>query len=154
MKEETSDKKFKVDRWLRNEGGGGITCVLQDGEVYEKAGVNISVVKGILPAKAVRQMRARYVFIFEEFHKYMVILSIFNLLCRGKDIPENETVTFFAAGVSSVIHPRNPKIPTYHFNYRYFETESKDGEREVQLTIGNFVRMLFTFALSFIFLMF
>ena len=59
LKEETSGKKFRVDRWLRKEGGGGITCVLQDGEVLEKAGVNISVVRGVLPPKAVQQMRAR-----------------------------------------------------------------------------------------------
>ena len=61
MKEETSKTEFRVDRWLRKEGGGGITCVLQDGEVIEKAGVNISVVKGVLPPNAVRQMKARYV---------------------------------------------------------------------------------------------
>lgn len=57
--EEYAGQKFKVDRWLRKEGGGGITCVLQDGEVFEKAGVNISVVKGNLPPQAVQQMRSR-----------------------------------------------------------------------------------------------
>lgn len=51
--------KFKVDRWERLEGGGGITCVIQDGQVFEKAGVNISVVSGHLPPAAVAQMRAR-----------------------------------------------------------------------------------------------
>ena len=39
--------------------GGGITCVLQDGKVFEKAGVNISVVKGNLPQAAVQQMKSR-----------------------------------------------------------------------------------------------
>lgn len=48
-------------------------------------------------------------------------------------LPEGETINFFAAGVSSVIHPKNPKIPTYHFNYRYFETETKEGVKEVNL---------------------
>ncbi|WAR07975.1 HEM6-like protein [Mya arenaria] len=42
--EEEDDMKFKVDKWSRKQGGGGITCVLQDGRVFEKAGVNISVV--------------------------------------------------------------------------------------------------------------
>jgi coproporphyrinogen III oxidase len=97
--EEGSGMKFQVDRWLRPEGGGGITCVIQDGQVFEKAGVNISVVHGKLPPAAVQQMRA-----------------------RGKLIGAGEAggggVPFFAAGISSVIHPKNPFVPTVHFNYR------------------------------------
>lgn len=57
--EETEGHKFLIDRWERSEGGGGITCVLQEGKVLEKAGVNISVVHGKLPQAAVAQMRAR-----------------------------------------------------------------------------------------------
>jgi len=57
--EENSETRFQVDRWLRKEGGGGVTCIIQDGEVFEKAGVNISVVKGTLPPAAVQQMKAR-----------------------------------------------------------------------------------------------
>lgn len=37
---------------------------------------------------------------------------------------------FCAMGVSSVIHPKNPHVPTVHFNYRYFEIEEEDGERQ------------------------
>lgn len=58
--EEEPDTKFVVDRWKRKEGGGGITCVLQDGMVLEKAGVNISVVTGNLPPGAVQQMKSRF----------------------------------------------------------------------------------------------
>lgn len=47
-------------------GGGGITCVLQDGTVFEKAGVNVSVVSGSLPASAAQQMRSRYQVIFDQ----------------------------------------------------------------------------------------
>lgn len=104
--EEDPDVKFKVDRWERKEGGGGITCVLQDGAVLEKAGVNISVVSGTLPEGAVAQMRA-----------------------RGKKNLEG-TLPFFAAGVSAVIHPRNPMVPTIHFNYRYFEIKDKEGKTQ------------------------
>lgn len=103
---EDDDYHFKVDRWTRKEGGGGITCVLQDGIVFEKAGVNISVVSGILPPGAVQQMRA-----------------------RGKVMDEG-SLPFFAAGVSAVIHPRNPMVPTIHFNYRYFEIEKNDGTKQ------------------------
>lgn len=84
-----------MDRWTRKEGGGGVTCVLQDGEVFEKAGVNVSVVHGTLPPAAVNQMRA-----------------------RGKQMGEGP-LQFTALGISSVIHPRNPMIPTVHFNYRF-----------------------------------
>ncbi|XP_065332296.1 oxygen-dependent coproporphyrinogen-III oxidase [Cloeon dipterum] len=96
--------KFKVDRWIRKEGGGGITCVMQEGEVFEKAGVNISVVHGHLPPAAVAQMRA-----------------------RGKQMGEG-ALPFTALGISSVIHPRNPMIPTIHFNYRYFEVQEPNGD--------------------------
>jgi coproporphyrinogen III oxidase len=57
--EEDEETKFRVDRWERPEGGGGITCVIQDGHTFEKAGVNISVVEGHLPPAAVQQMRSR-----------------------------------------------------------------------------------------------
>uniref|UniRef100_A0A8C9I524 coproporphyrinogen oxidase n=1 Tax=Piliocolobus tephrosceles TaxID=591936 RepID=A0A8C9I524_9PRIM len=50
---------FSVDRWERKEGGGGISCVLQDGCVFEKAGVSISVVHGNLSEEAAKQMRSR-----------------------------------------------------------------------------------------------
>ncbi|XP_071819745.1 oxygen-dependent coproporphyrinogen-III oxidase-like isoform X1 [Apostichopus japonicus] len=96
------DIKFKVDRWERKTGGGGITCILEDGEVFERAGVNISVVHGTLPVKTAQQMRA-----------------------RGRPLDASKPLPFFAAGVSSVIHPRNPMIPTLHFNYRYFEVQEE-----------------------------
>lgn len=104
--EEEEDPKFKfrVDRWTREEGGGGITCVIQDGHVFEKAGVGVSVVHGLIPPSAVAQMNA-----------------------RGKKLPEGQEMPFFACGISSVIHPRNPHVPTLHFNYRYFEV-SEAGE--------------------------
>ncbi|KAK7602283.1 hypothetical protein V9T40_009724 [Parthenolecanium corni] len=105
--EEEGGSDFIVDRWKRNEGGGGISCVLQNGKVFEKAGVNISVVKGVLPPPAIAQMKA-----------------------RGKNVKEGDVVKFFAAGVSSVVHPRNPHVPTIHFNYRYFETETQNGQKE------------------------
>ncbi|EDW77414.1 uncharacterized protein Dwil_GK18283 [Drosophila willistoni] len=105
--EEMNGQKFIVDRWQRKEGGGGITCVLQDGDVFEKAGVNISVVTGWLPPQAVQQMRA-----------------------RGKNLTEGSKLPFFASGVSAVIHPRNPNVPTIHFNYRYFEVETPDGQKQ------------------------
>lgn len=109
LEAEEVSKKFIVDRWERKEGGGGITCVLQDGKVFEKAGVNISVVSGNLPPGAVAQMRS-----------------------RGKKL-EGHYLPFFAAGISAVIHPLNPLVPTIHFNYRYFEVKSGD---EVQWWFG------------------
>lgn len=103
---ENYGKRFIVDRWTRAEGGGGITCVLQDGDVFEKAGVNISVVSGVLPPGAIQQMRS-----------------------RGKLLKEGR-LEFCAAGISAVIHPRNPWVPTIHFNYRYFEVVDSDGQKQ------------------------
>lgn len=106
LQEIEGDNNFTVERWQRSEGGGGISCVLQDGAVFEKAGVNVSVVYGMLPSGAAQQMRA-----------------------RGKKLKEGK-LPFFAAGISSVIHPKNPNVPTVHFNYRYFEVEESDGNTQ------------------------
>lgn len=100
--------RFSVDRWERKEGGGGISCVLQDGHVFEKAGVSISVVHGNLSEEAAKQMRS-----------------------RGKMLKTKDgKLPFSAMGVSSVIHPKNPHAPTIHFNYRYFEIEEADGNKQ------------------------
>ncbi|KAM9907984.1 hypothetical protein OXX80_007420 [Metschnikowia pulcherrima] len=93
---------FHTDTWVRAEGGGGSSMVLQNGQTFEKGGVNISVVHGTLPPQAVQRMRAD--------HK--------NLQGSSSD----GSVKFFACGLSLVIHPHNPFAPTTHLNYRYFET--------------------------------
>ena len=54
--ENIDGSKFLVDKWERPNGGGGISCVLQDGEVFEKAGVNISIVYGNLPKAAIQRL--------------------------------------------------------------------------------------------------
>ncbi|KAG8526265.1 uncharacterized protein KY384_000258 [Bacidia gigantensis] len=97
--------RFRVDSWSRPNGGGGLSCVLQDGKVFEKAGVNTSVVYGTLPRPAVQKMRVNH---------------------KALD-PDVESLEYFAAGLSCVLHPANPHAPTVHFNYRYFETMDKDG---------------------------
>nr|OQO24792.1 hypothetical protein B0A51_09417 [Rachicladosporium sp. CCFEE 5018] len=97
--------KFLTDTWTRPNGGGGISCVLQEGKVFEKAGVNISIVYGTLPRKAISQMRVNH---------------------KALD-PDVESLEFFAAGLSLVLHPNNPMAPTVHLNYRYFETANADG---------------------------
>uniref|UniRef100_A0A8C4WV35 coproporphyrinogen oxidase n=1 Tax=Eptatretus burgeri TaxID=7764 RepID=A0A8C4WV35_EPTBU len=101
--------QFLVDCWKREEGGGGITCVMQNGKVFEKAGVNVSVVHGKLPPAAAAQMRSRG-----------------HTLKAGPD----GLLPFVAMGVSSVIHPLNPHVPTMHFNYRYFEIQQIDGTKD------------------------
>lgn len=53
-------------------------------------------------------------------------VSLFNLILCA--ISLSGKLPFCAMGVSSVIHPKNPHIPTVHFNYRYFEIEEEDGE--------------------------
>ncbi|KAK4800555.1 hypothetical protein SAY86_021042 [Trapa natans] len=94
--------KFKEDVWSRPGGGGGISRVLQDGAVWEKAGVNVSVVYGVMPPEAYRAAKA------------------------AASDQKPGPVPFFAAGISSVLHPKNPFAPTLHFNYRYFETDAPE----------------------------
>lgn len=88
--------KFKEDIWERPEGGGGRTRVIENGQVFEKGGVNISGVYGPLP-KAMQ--------------------AYFNV----------GDVDFFACGLSLVLHPKNPMVPTVHANWRYFEMYDKEG---------------------------
>ncbi len=97
--------KFRVDTWTRPRGGGGVSCVLQGGDVFEKAGVNTSIVYGTLPRPAIEKMRVNH---------------------KALD-PDVSSLEFFAAGLSLVLHPNNPMAPTVHLNYRYFETMDADG---------------------------
>ena len=101
--EQIDGNHFRIDRWERKEGGEGVSCVLQDGGVFEKAGV--SVVYGKLPPAALQKMRADH---------------------KGLD-DITQALPFFAAGLSLVVHPHNPSCPTVHLNYRYFEVENEDG---------------------------
>lgn len=96
--------KFRSDAWVREDGGGGISRVLTNGKVFEKAGINLSVVYGTMPKEALVAATERGV-------------------DRAKGMQPGERVPFFACGLSSVMHPRNPHCPTMHFNYRYFETD-------------------------------
>ncbi|HSC53730.1 MAG TPA: oxygen-dependent coproporphyrinogen oxidase [Phnomibacter sp.] len=87
---------FIEDAWQREEGGGGKTRVIAHGDVFEKGGVNTSVVFGEV-TDAMRQA----------------------LKVSGH--------SWFAAGISSVLHPFNPFVPTIHFNYRMFELYDAAG---------------------------
>lgn len=86
-----------TDQWQRKEGGGGITRLLRHGEVFDSAGVNFSHVMGErLPPSATQQR------------------------------PELAGRQFEAMGVSSVVHPVNPYVPTSHMNVRFFLAQKKD----------------------------
>ena len=99
--EAVDGKTFKRDQWDRPEGGGGISRVLEEGNVLERGGVNFSHVYGAgLPASATA---AR---------------------------PELAGRSFQAMGVSLVLHPRNPYAPTVHMNVRFFEA-LKEGAAPV-----------------------
>ncbi|MBR96058.1 MAG: oxygen-dependent coproporphyrinogen oxidase [Euryarchaeota archaeon] len=87
---------FRQDEWTREEGGGGRSRVFSGGRVFEKAGVNVSVVYGTLSPQAAKSMGGGHEL-------------------KGTDLD------FFATGISLVLHPKNPMAPTVHANYRYFE---------------------------------
>ena len=104
IEEIDGEGKFKEDCWTRANGGGGMSRVLSGGKVWEKAGVNLSVVYGSMPQEALQAATERGV-------------------DRAKGMAPGERVPFFACGLSCVMHPKNPHCPTMHFNYRYFETD-------------------------------
>lgn len=117
--------KFREDTWSRKEGGGGRSRVLQDGKVFEKAGVGVSIVHGHLPPAAVRMMNSR--------GKNLPMPAAPK---PGQPLPK---VPFYACGVSLVIHPRNPKAPTAHANYRMFqvlETDPATGQQYLRWWYG------------------
>lgn len=109
--------EFQWDHWERASGGSGTSCILQDGAVFEKAGVNVSIVHGHLPPAAVSQMRHR----LDE--------DRFGWWDGKSELP------FFACGISLVVHPHNPYAPTVHLNYRYFEIHDP-AVQDVQGTRG------------------
>jgi len=84
-------KRFRVDAWKRAEGGGGETRVLEEGGLFERAGVNVSRVQGAALPPAASASRPQ-------------------LAGRAYD----------AMGLSLVLHPRNPYCPTVHMNVRFF----------------------------------
>jgi coproporphyrinogen III oxidase len=101
--------KFRRDAWQRPGGGGGLSCVLSDGAVFEQAGVGFSHVFGNeLPPSATK---AR---------------------------PELSGQQFQAVGVSLVIHPQNPYVPTTHANFRYFAAGDPDSSASAWWFGGGF----------------
>ncbi len=107
---ETADGSgnFVEDNWTRAEGGGGRTRVLTNGIVIEQGGVNFSEVSGDKLPPSASALR-----------------------------PELAGRTWRACGVSLVIHPNNPHIPTSHANVRFFIAE-KEGEEAVWWFGGGF----------------
>jgi coproporphyrinogen III oxidase len=84
-------KRFRADSWQRPEGGGGLSRILEDGGVFERGGVNFSRVQGReLPPSA------------------------------SASRPQLAGRPYDATGVSLVLHPRNPYVPTVHLNVRFF----------------------------------
>ena len=91
---------FEIDRWTKEDGSGsGITSVICDGNTFEKGGVNFSIVQGNKMPKSASALR-----------------------------PELEGRKYTALGVSLVMHPENPYIPTVHANVRFFVAEESGKE--------------------------
>jgi coproporphyrinogen III oxidase len=105
---EDGEVKFIEDKWEHKEGGGGLTRVLASGKVIEKAGVNFSHVRGQQLPQAATASR-----------------------------PELTNSTFQALGISVVVHPLNPYIPSSHMNVRFILVE-KAGEDPIWWFGGGF----------------
>jgi coproporphyrinogen III oxidase len=99
LEQEDGQGAFRRDAWEHHTGGGGITAVLENGALIEKAGVNFSHVQGTqLPAASTK----RY--------------------------PDLAHEGFQALGISTVIHPLNPYVPTCHMNVRHIQVKREDGK--------------------------
>ncbi len=97
LESEDGKATFLEDNWKREEGGGGRSRLIEGGQVFEKAGINFSDVLGDqLPASATAQR------------------------------PQLAGASFRAMGISLVVHPNNPHVPSTHMNVRYFYAEPKD----------------------------
>lgn len=99
LEQEDGLANFVEDKWQHKEGGGGLTRVMTNGNVIEKAGVNFSHVSGAQLPQAATARR-----------------------------PEFADSTFQALGVSVVVHPLNPYIPTVHMNVRLILVEKPDAD--------------------------
>ena len=95
-----SKSSFDKDVWQRNDGRGrGVTRVISDGSLFEKGGVNFSIISGEKMPKSATELR-----------------------------PELEGRKYTALGISLVFHPQNPFVPTTHANVRFFIAEEKGKE--------------------------
>jgi coproporphyrinogen III oxidase len=108
LEKEDGSKKFVEDPWQHPQGGGGRTRTLEQGVVIEKAGVNFSHVSGLRLPPAATLKR-----------------------------PELSDCHFQAMGVSTVVHPLNPFVPTSHLNVRFIVAE-KAGANPVWWFGGGF----------------
>jgi coproporphyrinogen III oxidase len=95
---------FREDRWERNGGGGGVSRMLTDGATFERAGINRSAVEGVLTPQLAQRI--------------------------GAHVSGLDPATFFVTGLSLVVHPRSPMVPTVHLNVRYFEITGPSGGRQ------------------------
>lgn len=104
LEEADGKGKFISDEWERPGGGGGVSRVLNGGNIIEKGGVNFSAVWGQAPEATVKLL----------------------------NLPAGDSPQFFATGVSIVLHPFNPMVPIIHMNVRYFEVlPDGDAAREI-----------------------
>lgn len=97
LEETDGSAKFIEDEWQRKDGGGGKTRVISNGNVFEKGGVNTSIVFGNVTGAMKSQLKI-------------------------------EGSKWFACGLSLVLHPVNPFVPTVHANYRVFELYDDNAE--------------------------
>jgi coproporphyrinogen III oxidase len=97
--EQFDGQAFMRDPWARPEGGGGVSCMLEQGQVFERAGVGFSHVMGSTMPPSATAAR-----------------------------PELAGRSWQAMGVSLVLHPRNPYVPTVHMNVRFFVAEKSDSK--------------------------
>ena len=97
--ESLEERSFRRDEWSYAGGGGGLTCVIEEGHVFERGCVNFSHVTGLALPQAATDGR-----------------------------PELLGRKFQVIGTSSILHPQNPYVPTVHMNVRFFTATPEESE--------------------------
>lgn len=108
--QEHEEVKFTQNKWEREDkNGDGIACIIEEGKTYEKAGVNVTQLRVPLNKG-----------IYKTMSDQMHLQSI-----KEEEIDQYD---MFACGLSLVIHPLNPYVPTTHANYRLLVVQRKDND--------------------------
>jgi coproporphyrinogen III oxidase len=133
----TNNGPVLLQKEVSTERAKKVVAVLQGGRVFEKAGIGLTVMTRTLTPRIAKQMASNHVELREKLHQAGVLDSKGTAPGTKDGDAEGATrqLRMWVCGLSTILHPVNPWVPTVHFNYRYFEVtrekEGSSGEEEI-----------------------